>query len=342
MKCKKEVKCKEGSTTNLHNHLKRHRDIQVKLCPPKSAKLSSTSTENNRSPQQRTLLNTWEKWSRDSARHKSISQAVAQYIVQDMRPLYSVNDPGFMNLIRVLEPRYDLESRTHVTNKLIPLMYEETCKQVEQLLSRCEFITLTKDGWTSRSAKGFTTVTAHVIDESWQLKELVLSTAEMSESHTAENLSEHMRSVAAAWKIDLHRTVITTDNAANIVSVIERCDVIAHVRCMAHVLNLATQKGLTKVSSLSRLLGRIRSIVNFFDRSALASNALCKTLRQLEMPDLKPIIDVATRWNRQAILAQMGNSADDSLSPFIKDMKAYIFNDLQSRWAVIMNIYKSF
>ena len=110
MKCKKEVKCKEGSTTNLHNHLKRHHDIQVKLCPPKSAKLSSTSTENNRSPQQRTLLSTWTKLSRDSARHKSISQAVVQYIVQDMRPLDSVNDPGFINLIPVLEPRYDLEN----------------------------------------------------------------------------------------------------------------------------------------------------------------------------------------------------------------------------------------
>ena len=48
--------------------------------------------------------------SRDSARHKSISQAVVQYIVQDMRPLDSVNDPGFINLIPVLEPRYDLEN----------------------------------------------------------------------------------------------------------------------------------------------------------------------------------------------------------------------------------------
>ena len=98
--------------------------------------------------------------------------------------------------------------------------------------------------------------------ESWQLKELVLSTAEMSELHTAENLSEHMRSVAADWKLDLHRTVFTTDNAANIVSAIERCHMIAHVRCMAHVLNLATQKGLTKVSSLSRLFGCVRSLIN--------------------------------------------------------------------------------
>ena len=214
-----------------------------------------------------------------------------------MRPLDSVNDPGFINLIRVLEPRYDLKNRTHVTNKLIPFMYEETRKQVEQLLSKCELFALTTDGWTSRSAKGFITVTAHVIDESWQLKELVLRTAEMSESHTAENLSEHMRSVAADWKIDLHSTVITTDNAANIVSAIERCDVTAHVRCMAHVLNLATQKGLTKVSSLSRLLGRVRSLVNFFHRSVLASNALCKTLRQLEIPDLRPIIDASFCWN---------------------------------------------
>ena len=66
--------------------------------------------------------------------HKSISQAAAEYIVQDMRPHDSANAPRFINLLCVLEPRYDLESHTHVTNKVIPSMYEETRKQVEQLL----------------------------------------------------------------------------------------------------------------------------------------------------------------------------------------------------------------
>ena len=90
--------------------------------------------------------------------------------------------------------------------------------------------------------------------------------------------------------------MITTDNAANIVSAIESCNVDCHVRCMAHVLNLSTKNGC-KVAELARLLGWIRSVIGFFHRSTVASNTLRKTLLQLELPVLKPISDITTRWN---------------------------------------------
>lgn len=42
-----------------------------------------------------------------------------------------------------------------------------------------------------------------------------------------------------------------------------------HVGCFAHVINLATQRGL-KVAQMDRLLGRVRRIVKFFHKSSTA------------------------------------------------------------------------
>lgn len=48
-----------------------------------------------------------------------------------------------------------------------------------------------------------------------------------------------------------------------------------HVRCYAHVLNLATQKAL-KIQAVERLFGRIRHVVTYFHKSPTAKHILEK------------------------------------------------------------------
>ena len=68
-----------------------------------------------------------------------------------MRPLDSVNDPGFTQLIKTLEPRFDIEGRTSITQTIIPQLYEETREKVMEKLKQAKPIALTTDGWTSRA-----------------------------------------------------------------------------------------------------------------------------------------------------------------------------------------------
>lgn len=299
--CSSIVKVKDGSTTNLHNHLKRKHDIAVTTCLPKKAKEKSGDDDHDvvcltSTSKQQSLVNAWTKLPFASVRSTKITKAVAKFILLDMRPLSTVNDEGFQQLIKVLEPRYDLSSRTYITETLIPRMYEQTVELVKKDLEDAEFIALTTDGWTSRAAVSFNTVTAHLISSDWKLKDFVLSTSAMEEQHTGENLAAQFKDVAKEWGINLSDTAVTTDNAQNVVLAMEKCQLLCHVRCMAHILNLSTQKGL-KVPGLQRLLGRVRSVVGFFHRSPTASSILNKTLVQLEIPTLRPIMDVSTRWN---------------------------------------------
>ncbi|KAL3871015.1 hypothetical protein ACJMK2_039185 [Sinanodonta woodiana] len=69
-----------------------------------------------------------------------------------------------------------------------------------------------------------------------------------------------------------------------------------HIKCFAHNINLATQRGL-QVHQMSRLLGRIRHIVSFFHRSTTAATLLKSKQELLQLPKHKLIQDVQTCWN---------------------------------------------
>jgi hypothetical protein len=134
----------------------------------------------------------------------------------------------------------------------------------------------------------------------------VLSTKEMTESHTAQNIAEDFKRVLEEYSLLVRNVTVTTDNAANITAAMNIIG-LTNIRCMAHTLNLACQKAL-KISAIDRILGKVRRVVSFFRRSTTANNMLQKTMTQMSMQVLKPIIDVPTRWN----------SSFDMLERFVK------------------------
>lgn len=296
--CKESVKIKDGSTTNMRNHLNRKHNIQVECRPAKRQQSPSPSDNESethsghKKAKQVSLGNFFGKLTK--SKEELITKAIANHIVQDLRPLDSVNDTGFVQLVKLLEPRYTMKSRTHITEEVLPAMYLEVRKEVQQKLNAADYVALTTDGWTSRTSKSFITITAQVITEKYQLEEFVLSTKECLESHTGENLANDFQKSIEEWGLKTTEVSVTTDNAANIVLAMNKANVMTHIRCMAHTLNLATQKGLEPIS---RLLGRVRRVVQYFHRSTVASNILRKTQEQLEMPKLSLIMDVTTRWN---------------------------------------------
>lgn len=296
-KCDYSIKIKDGSTTNLHAHLKRKHDISLNIVPPKNSKSDSdSSTPPAYQSQSQTLTKLWTKLPKTSLRASNITKAIARFMAIDMRPLDTINDRGFIQLIETLEPRYDMNSRTHITQSVLPAMYKEAKEKLKSDIKQQQLVSLTTDSWTGRNSKSFNTVTAQYLNSKWNLVSKILGTREMTVSHTAQNLAEDFQEVLAEYHLSASGVTITTDNAANITSAMKLVGGAANIRCMAHTLNLATQKAL-KVSIIDRIIGKVRRVVTFFRRSTTANSLLQKALNQLELPQLKLLIDVSTRWN---------------------------------------------
>lgn len=297
--CKTQIKYATGSTSSMNAHMSRKHGVS-------STKVTSSAEKSKEHEHKRTAsgqLSLHEsfalknKFSRTSTRHAEITRSIGLFIAKDMRPFSVMENQGFANMIHVLEPRYNMPGRSHFSEKVIPKLYQEARETVSQGLNGADFVAVTTDAWTSRATQSYNTVTAHFI-QNWEMKSFVLQTRIMHESHTAEHLSELLISAVAEWDLKRRGEMpsLTTDNAKNIMNAGKLAGFQPHVGCVAHTINLATQRGL-QVPQLSRLLGRIRRVVTYFHKSSTAMAILKNKQTLVELPQHKLIMDVSTRWN---------------------------------------------
>ena len=94
------------------------------------------------------------------------------------------------------------------------------------------------------------------------------------DGYSDDNESDEEDSLNIDFEMDLF---ITTDNAANISKAVQESD-FSHVRCFAHTLNLAVQKGL-KVNGINTQLSKIRQIARYFHKSNKGKYALQVSIR---------------------------------------------------------------
>ncbi|XP_070403831.1 E3 SUMO-protein ligase ZBED1-like [Nothobranchius furzeri] len=118
-----------------------------------------------------------------------ITKSVLVFICKDMRPLSVVENKGFCNMIKTLEPRYAVPSRQHITDIALPNVYNEAKATVLDSLGSAEMVALMCDAWTSRATESYVTVTAHHINDEWILQSHVLQTRAMHETHTGEHIA---------------------------------------------------------------------------------------------------------------------------------------------------------
>ncbi len=219
---------------------------------------------------------------KNSPQYQSISTAIAEYIVVDLKPLSTVEGKGFLNLINVLQPKYPVPCRSTILEKYIVPMYHNTRQKVKSEISEAQSTSITTDGWTSIATEGYITTTAHFIDSDDNLQARVLDTKKSFESHTAENLAADMKNTLKLWDIkekDLAAAV--HDNARNITKACDLCG-IEHIGCCAHSINLIVSR-CTSVPEVTSLINKCRKIVAAFKMSDNKTLALADAEKRLAL-----------------------------------------------------------
>lgn len=276
----------------MTSHLRRHHPA-ISLSGSRSEQVTLPAKK------QQSLADAFAKpHSASSDKHKKITDAVGMFIAKDMQPFSVVRDVGFRHLMKTLDPRYVVPSRTFFSNSVIPNLYETTRKSIEDELAKTQNLALTTDSWTSRATESYLTVTVHYMSD-WEMKSAVLQTRPLYESHTSAHLAEELENAVTEWKLERPNVTIpvTTDNASNIVNAINEADGLGpQIGCFAHVVNLAAKKAVA-IIPVSRLLGKVRKVVTFFHKSTTAQHVLTLKQDMLNLPKHKLIHDVTTRWN---------------------------------------------
>ncbi|XP_076301646.1 zinc finger BED domain-containing protein 4-like [Lasioglossum baleicum] len=296
--CQKVFKCKRASTTSLKRHVEcQHREVYV-------------AVQQQEVPTRRDVTNVDENLvmlDSNSTRAKAITTAIALMIIRDCQPFCIVNDSGFKNLIKLLEPRYNLPSRITFSDTIIPTIYENEKKRIATILEKdietTESFAFTTDGWTSRSNENYLSVTVHYMNSNFVIQNLTLKISNVTESHTGEHIHSFLKNTLREWNLhnEEFNIFFVTDNAANIVKAIRLNRTWERIPCFAHTLQLVIKDAIKPCSELVTLLTKCRRIVRYFHRSSAANQKL-KREQLAQYPGrtpLKLIIDCETRWNSQ-------------------------------------------
>lgn len=225
-----------------------------------------------------------------------VTDELAKWIAKNCRPVNMVEDDGLRDIIRIAsgDMFYSLPSRGTVVSR-IHILYDSERALRMNMLEQAKAVALTADYWTSISNDNYLGVTAHLIDDAWNLLSFAVTVKKTTERHYSEACADHFLDVAKEWKIEEKVTTLGTDSARNMIAA-ARLLPFEHLPCTAHSLQRSVTVSL-RDSGFDGVLAKCRKIVGHFKHSPSNAQELGEQQTALGQKQESLVQDVTTRWN---------------------------------------------
>ena len=193
--------------------------------------------------------------------HSAFREMLVEWVVCNDQPFSEVETHRLRNLIRLLHPGAKVPSADTLRNDIDERFNREKARVRAMLQDAPGRLSFAVDAWTSPNTKDFLGITVHWIDASWQLRNTLLAIPPLGESHTGEALCTAFEATCRDFGVMSKLLAITTDNASNNDTFLGHLETAcgqqgiqfsresAHVRCVAHIINLAAQRFLGALDS---------------------------------------------------------------------------------------------
>jgi hypothetical protein len=189
---------------------------------------------------------------------EEFKKRLVEWVVEDNLPFTVVESARFRPLF---SPGTMIPSANTIKRETMKCYQEQGACVRDRLCNAGSKISLTLDCWTSPNTQAFMGITAHYIDDAWVPHSLVLDFAPLDSQHAGEDLCETLVAACDQFGILPKLLGIATDNAANIDKLLVCFEGACldrgvtfdkkeqHVKCVAHVTNLAVQALLRELGT---------------------------------------------------------------------------------------------
>jgi hypothetical protein len=225
------IKC-EGSTTKLRRHLlAQHAHIIVAEEEEQAALIVSEESS------QKTMM----AFLCDNSKSDHL-YLYLKWICVRSRPISICMDEEFVEMQEGLKKGYHKLDRHTVTNKLRSV--SAVVKEILILMMDGQHVALTTDHWSSVANTTFMAVTAHFIDENWELVSLTLGCSEHVGETSAVECEKELEYAVTRYKLNLSKTAALVTDSEATMTLMGRSIPCAHHYCLAHILDLTTVSSL--------------------------------------------------------------------------------------------------
>ena len=240
-------------------------------------------------------------------------EACVEMVVMDEMPFSVVEGKGFRRFCNSLNPHFQVPSRRTLVRHFM-VMYDAMKQKLKEELAPHR-LCLTTDTWTSVQNINYMVITAHFIDNDWNLHKRILNFCVIS-NHKGNSIGKLLESCLFDWDFKKILT-ITADNASANTKAIDYVRLKSlnwgngsvvlggkymHIRCCAHIVNLIVRDGLKK---LEKSILCIRNAVKYVRSSPqrLQEFKNCVMKENIECKGLV-VLDVPTRWNSTYVMLE--------------------------------------
>ena len=198
-------------------------------------------------------------------------ELIAVALIEHNLPFSFVEYRRVREALYYANPRIEFWCRNTAASDCLKIYEKEKLKLRQQLKDIPGRFCLTTDLWRALTVEGHMCLTAHYIDGNWDLKSRIIDFCAFPPPHTGGAIAMKIVELLKDWGLEKRVFSVTVDNASsndNMQSILKRQlqkDLVCngeffHVRCVAHILNLIVQDGLSVISGA---LEKIRESVKF-------------------------------------------------------------------------------
>ncbi len=249
-----------GNTSNLRDHLSRKHEKEYSIVIQSSEdsnqnENASTTAEETKS-KTNSKMNIWNTLQnmipmrQNSVESRRIDLKLLLMIARDYQPFSIVENKGFLEFVKELNPRYKMISRKTLTDNLLPKCVAVVTEELRIMLEKAKFVSICTDAWTSVSNNSYLGISVHFIEEKQQSDGInlcffsaILDTVPIETNEKSDNLKTILKDVLLEWNIFEKTSCIVTDNAANMKKAADLLGV-RHMPCFAHSLNLVIKNAV--------------------------------------------------------------------------------------------------
>lgn len=266
-------------------------------------------------------------------RQYRVEEAMATFVIQSSVSFAVVENYYFVKLIHAANPDICVPSRQTICRRILDLYKNLKSKMESFLALRRGRVSLTADAWSSTVYKGYVVITGHWIDANWCLQSVILDFKRFPTPHTADAICTTLMDTIIGWDLASSLRAVTTDNASDMTAGIkglrEKLNDLSpgqypevegfHVRCLAHIINLAVKSCMGEVHDKIK---KIRMLLSGMRSSVKRRDLFDKCRKELDVECQLPNLDSETRWSSTFIMIKRAFAARRVLNAVVSRVEA--------------------
>lgn len=268
---------------------------------------------------------------------------LARMIILHGYPLTMVEHVGFKIFVRNLQPLFELVTFDGVEADCIEIYRNEKHKVYEVLDKLPGKISLTADLLPAKGDARYLCLTAHCIDEAWDLKKMYLNFIMVDHSKTEDVLSEVIMKCLMEWDIDRKLFSVTVDSCPTYDNIIGKirdrlsqnmfllCSgQLFEVRCAANLIKRMVQDCS---EALSEIICKIRESIRYVRSSQVNQEKFNEIVQLVGVDSQKSLcLDNPLRWNSTYIMLDIALEYKEAFSLLQEQDSVYSLSPSDIDW----------